>query len=593
MAVVCYRELAVNDMSFIRTTFSSANRERLYPNFWDVLALVLVLAIIMFFAWNARQMATPYQIGQEIPISLSLSMLPFYAGRTVIRMLIAMLFSLLFTFIFGTWAAKSRRAERLIIPMIDVLQSVPILGFLSVTIAGFIALFPGSLLGPECAAIFMIFTSQAWNMALGFYQTVRSVPAEVEEASRMFHLSAWQRFWRIEVPYSMPGLLWNAMASMSAGWFFVVAAEAFTVSHQQILLPGIGSYIAVAIEAANMQAIVYAITTMLVVIVIYDQLLFRPLVAWAEKFRPEQHASEKVSESWVINFFRRTRLMRRFGVWLTYLFDTFVNIRIFQRRIKMTDRLPQHTRGDVFGVLFWDASIIIISTAAFCFLTWDVVQHVTTREVLHTFLLGLITGSRVFLLIILCSLIWVPVGVWLGLRPGMSNIAQPIAQILAAFPANLLYPFVVVFIVQNHLSPNIWLTPLILLGSQWYILFNVIAGASTIPKELIQVADNLGVVGWLRWSRLLLPAIFPYYITGAITAAGGGWNASIVAEVASWGSEHVEADGLGAYITHYTNTGNFTHVALGIGMMCLLVLIFNRLLWRPLYKYAEMRFALE
>lgn len=582
-------------MSFIKSTFSSAYRVRLYPNFWDMLALLLVLAIIMFFAWNARQMATPYEIGQEIPISLDVKMLPFYAGRTVVRMLIAMLFSLLFTFIFGTWAAKSHRAERLIIPMIDVLQSVPILGFLSVTVAGFIALFPGSLLGPECAAIFAIFTSQAWNMALGFYQTVRTVPSEVEEAARMFHLSSWQRFWRIEVPYSTPGLLWNAMASMSAGWFFVVAAEAITVSHQEILLPGIGSYIATAIAGANMRAIAYAIVTMFIVIVIYDQLLFRPLVAWSEKFKSEQHASEKVRESWVINFFRRTRMMRQLGAYFTYLFEMAVNSTLFKSKLRegkgAAPRMP--SRFPNLNALIWDIIVIVLAIAAFCFFAWDIVQHVSFKEIAHVFMLGIITAARIFALIILCSFIWVPVGVWLGLRPWLSDIAQPIAQILAAFPANLLYPFVVVFIVSHHLNPNVWLTPLILLGSQWYILFNVLAGASAIPKELIQVADNLGVFGWLRWSRLLLPAIFPYYVTGAITAAGGGWNASIVAEVASWGKVHVEAVGLGAYITHYTNTGNFTHVALGIGMMCILVLLFNRLLWRPLYDYAEKRFVLE
>lgn len=227
-------------MSFIRNNFMTAYRARLYPNYWDVLALLFVMTIILFFAWTAKQMATPYHLGQAIPISLNASALPLYAARTVVRMLIALVFSLLFTFVFGTWAAKSARAERIIIPVIDILQSVPILGFLSVTVAGFIGLFPGSMLGPECATIFVIFTSQAWNMALGFYQTVKAVPSEVEEAARMFHLSAWQRFWRIEVPYSMPGLLWNAMASMSAGWFFVVAAEAITVSNQTILLPGWG-----------------------------------------------------------------------------------------------------------------------------------------------------------------------------------------------------------------------------------------------------------------------------------------------------------------------------------------------------------------
>src|SRR3990167_1603112 len=283
----------VAKMSFLRSTVMTVHRSRLYPNSWDICALLFVLVLITSLAFVAKQMATPYELGQTIPISLNPAVLPLYAARTVVRMLIALCFSLLFTLTVATWAAKSRRAEKILIPMIDVLQSVPILGFLSVTVAGFIGLFPGSMLGPECAAIFAIFTSQAWNMALGFYQTVRSVPAEVNEAARMFHLSAWQQFWRIEVPFSMPGLLWNAMASMSAGWFFVVAAEAITVSNQEILLPGIGSFIAVAIQAADMRAIGYAVITMFIVIILYDQLFFRPLVAWSDKFRSGGVSNEK------------------------------------------------------------------------------------------------------------------------------------------------------------------------------------------------------------------------------------------------------------------------------------------------------------
>lgn len=301
-------------MSFFRSTFKQAYRSRIYPNYWDMLALLIVLAVITLFAWNAKQMATPYHLGQEIPISLSLSELPFYASRTVVRMLIGLVFSLLFTFIFGTWAAKSHRAGRILIPLIDVLQSVPILGYLSLVITAFIALFPNSLLGPECAAIFAIFTSQAWNMALGFYQTVRMVPTEVREAARMFHMTAWQQFWRIDVPFSMPGLLWNTMASMSAGWFFVVASEAITAANQQILLPGIGSYISVAIQAADLRAISYAVLTMFIVIIIYDQLLFRPLVAWSEKFKPDKEnvGAVEAPESWVINLFRRTKNNAKF-----------------------------------------------------------------------------------------------------------------------------------------------------------------------------------------------------------------------------------------------------------------------------------------
>lgn len=574
----------------------TAYRARMYPNYWDVLALLFVLAVIMFLAWTAKQMATPYRLGQVIPISLDPSVLPFYAARTVVRMLIALCVSLLFTFTFATWAAKSRRAERIIIPIIDILQSVPILGFLSVTVAGFIGLFPGSLLGPECAAIFVIFTSQAWNMALGFYQTVRSVPAEVQEAAKMFHLSAWQRFWRIDVPFSMPNLLWNAMASMSAGWFFVVATEAITVSNQKILLPGIGSYIATAIQAANLQAISYAIFAMLIVILIYDQLLFRPLVAWAERFKAEREGtgSEYIVESWVINLFRRTRIVRQMGIQLAQLFDRFVNIKLFR---SYHDKVPQQPSSQRFHqrvvAIVYSLMMVVISAFTLLFLLTYIVNNISLPEIKHVFLLGLVTAFRVVVLILLCSLLWVPVGVWIGLRPRAAQLVQPIAQVLAAFPANLLYPFMVVFIVTYHLNPNIWLTPLMILGAQWYIVFNVIAGASSMPKDLLQVADNLGVVGWQRWRRLLLPSIFPSYITGAITAAGGAWNASIVAEVASWGNETLVATGLGAYITQYTAKGNFPRIALGIGMMCVLVLVFNRLIWRPLYTYSVNRFLLE
>ena len=578
----------------LHTNLITTYRARLSPNYWDILALFMVLSIIVLFAWNAKQMATPYQLGQTIPISLKASYLPLYASRTVVRMLIALLFSLLFTFVFGTWAAKNQRAGRIIIPVIDVLQSVPILGYLSLVIPAFIALFPGSLLGPECAAVFVIFTSQAWNMAFGFYQTVRTVPAEVREASRMFHLSAWQHFWRIDVPFSMPGLLWNTMASMSAGWFFVVASEAIITANQEILLPGIGSYIFVAIRAANLEAITFAVIAMFIVILIYDQLLFRPLVAWSEKFKAEHEGAgiDKVTaESWVIDFFRRTRTFRYIGTQLALLFEMFVNIRIL--RLPKTPQFQEEKQPDWVFNIFWNAVVFCMGGIALWIIVNFLRHQIQLYDVYEVLYLGIITAFRVLILIFLCSLIWVPIGVWIGRRPHAARIAQPIAQILAAFPANLFYPFIVMLIVTYHLNPNIWLTPLMILGSQWYILFNVIAGASSLPKDLIQVIDNLSVSGWLRWQKLLLPGIFPYYITGAITAAGGAWNASIVAEVASWGDTKLEADGLGAYITNYTTLGNFSHIALGIGMMCLLVLIFNRLIWRPLYLYAENRFSLE
>lgn len=578
-------------MNFLRNTFMNTYKNRLYPNYWDIIALLLVLGFVMVLAWDARQMTMPYHLGQPIAISLDPGSLLGYALRTVSRMLIALLCSLLFTFTFATWAAKSERAEKIIIPVIDVFQSIPILGFLSITIVGFIALFPNSLLGPECAAIFVIFTSQAWNMALGFYQTVRSVPTELKEAAKAFHLSAWQTFWRIEVPFSMPGLLWNMMMSMSAGWFFIVYSEAVSVSNQQILLPGIGSYIAVAIGSQNLHAIAYAIFTMFIVILIYDQLLFRPLVAWAEKFRSDQVGHETENNSWVIDLFHRTRLFRNLGEKIAVWLDAFVNISYFRSK----PNEYHHSWASQHEKLVnnaWNIFLALVIASIVGFMVYFIRQNFPLSEVLHVIMLGLITGLRVFVLIILCSLVWVPVGVWVGLRPRAAKIVQPIAQFLAAFPANLFYPVIVVLIVTYHLNVNIWLTPLMILGVQWYVLFNAIAGASQIPKDLLQAADNMGLRFWLRWRRLILPGIFPYYITGAITAAGGAWNASIAAEVVSWGNEKLVATGLGAYISEYTATGNFPHIALGIGMMCLLVLFFNRVLWRPLYVWAQTRFQL-
>lgn len=577
-------------MSFFRETFMTVYKNRLYPNYWDILAFIFFFSIISLLAWAAKQMNAPYHLGAVIPISLDPQYLPFYALRTVLRMLIALLCALLFTLTVATWAAKSKRAECFIIPLIDILQSVPILGFLSITVVGFIKLFPGSMLGPECAAIFAIFTSQAWNMALGFYQTVRTVPADLQEVARMLHLSAWQRFWRIEAAFSLPGLLWNMMVSMSAGWFFVVASEAISVSNQQILLPGIGSYIAVAIKEANLTAIYYAIITMFVVILIYDQILFRPLVAWAEKFKAENIASGREAHSWLMDLMHRTRWIRYFGGILYRRWNAFVNIS-WPTLSSVIAVKPTRRRwffsylGDIF---FWLLIVFVIGFSVYRFVpyfSWNVISHV--------FFLGCLTALRVFILVLLCSLIWVPIGVYIGRRPNIAYVMQPVAQFLAAFPANLLYPLVVMLIVTFHVNPEIGLTPLMILGAQWYILFNIIAGASVLPKDFLDVADNLGMSTWLRWRRVILPGIFPYYITGAITAAGGTWNASIVAEVVSWGDTRISILGLGNYISTQTLQGDFVYTAIAIGIMSFLVIIINRFFWRPLYVMATNRFVLE
>ncbi len=562
------------------------------PNYWDLIALCIIFGLIVLVAWGGAQMDRPYNVGQTITLSLNPSHLPMYAVRTVLRMFIALFCSLIFTFCIGTWAAKNKKAERIIIPIIDVLQSVPVLSFLAIGVPLFIALFKGSLMGPECAAIFAIFTSQVWNMVLSFYQSMSSIPKDLREATAIFQLSAWQRFWRLEIPYAMPGLLWNMMMSMSGSWFFVTACEAISIAHQTITLPGVGSYIALAITHADKAAIVYAIITMLIVIFLYDQCLFRPLVQWSEKFKFEEVLSERISRSWVVNLFQRTHVLRHFGTVFTTFFDSFVNIKPLNRHKKVSVIKKSDLHRKVTTAI---TNIIITALLIYAvYLIEQYLQHtVTWHDILKTLELGGITAIRVIVLIFLCSLIWVPVGVWIGFRPRVAATIQPIIQFLAAFPMNLLFPVVAMWIVKYKLNINIWVSPLMVLGTQWYILFNVIAGASTIPEELRLVTRNLGVKGLVRWKRLILPGIFPFFVTGAITAAGGAWNASIIAEAISWGNIKLTAAGLGAYITHFSRLGNFPQIALGTIMMCLFVLVINRIIWRPLYNLATERFRAE
>ncbi len=576
-------------MSHHRFYFSNRDNVSRFINRWDVLLLILFISIFFFLGWAAKQMATPYSLGAPLSISLDPSKLPFYALRTVLRMFIALISSIVFTFFVGALAAKNRRAEQIIIPAIDILQSVPVLSFLAITITGFIHLFPNSLLGPECAAIFVIFTAQVWNMTFSFYQSLKRVPHDLCEAAAMFQLSAWQRFWKIEVPYSMPGLLWNMMVSMSASWFFVVLSEAIAVSHQDIRLPGVGSYIALAIEQRDVYAVGYAILTMVVVIFLYDQVLFRPLIAWSEKFKAEQLSDEEDYQSWLIDLLRRSRLMVDCSTRLSVLKDQFINARWLRQYGPKSFKDVDETRKRHM-VWLWNTVILMFILSGGYLLLSYILDVLNFKEVLHVFLLGAATGTRVIVLIMASSLIWIPVGVWIGLRPRWAKKIQPVIQFCAAFPANLFYPLFVIAIVRFHLSVEVWVTPLMILGTQWYILFNVIVGASMIPRDLYWVANNFGVTGWQWWKRLALPGIFPYYITGAITAAGGAWNASIVAEWVSWGNTTLKATGLGEYIQASTIAGDFHKIALGTAMMCVYVLLFNHVIWQPLYRLSQERF---
>ena len=455
----------------------------------------------------------------------------------------------------------------------------------------FISLFPGNTLGPELAAVFAIFTSQAWNMAFSFYQALRTIPSDLDEASRSYCSSAWQRFCRLEVPFVMPGLVWNMMMSMSGGWFFVVASEAISVGDIRIALPGVGSYVARAIQQSDLAAVGWAIGAMTIAIVLYDQLLFRSMVAWADKFRFQQTAAQIVPNSVVLDLFRRSRLLKQLGKPIGTGLHKAARARLaLPQRLHWAARWsPPARMVDVgwYGFIFGGIGYV----------AWELVGFARSTLSLADFTIaagnGALTLVRVVILIALASAIWVPIGVTVGLRPKLTERVQPIAQFLAAFPANLLFPVAVFLIVRFGLAPKIWLSPLMILGTQWYILFNVIAGAGAFPSDFREAAASFRVRPWRWWRQVVLPGILPYYITGAITASGGAWNASIVSEAVSWGSTRLTASGLGAYIAEMTEAGDYPRIALGIAVMSVLVIALNRLLWRPLYAFAERRTRLD
>ncbi|MCX7739622.1 MAG: ABC transporter permease subunit [Meiothermus sp.] len=652
---------------------------------WDLLVIPGVLALLALLTLALEGATAPYApTSPDLTVSLDPVHLPYYGLRSLFRMLAALLLSLLFTFTYATAAAKLPRAEKVLIPLLDFLQSLPILGFLTATTGIFLGLFRGSLFGLEAASIFAIFTSQVWNMAFSFYTSLRTVPKELQEAAAMLRLSSWQRFWKLEVPFAMPGLVWNAMMSVSGGWFFVVASEVISVvgRERDQYLPGVGAYVALAIERADFRAMLYAGLTLFVLVLLYDQLLFRPVVAWAEKFKFEQSAPEETAQSWVLTLLQRARLTRRIarlpqplwewlwrqsarknrpgaaleppprlrfqtrradlafnlavmlgalgllGVLLGYLFGPglgFGGGQMLQPNPNLNPALSPAIAQRFAGLGIRPDPDQAVWLSRLCAATQggtvleeglkmllrepgvkappDLKQacqkplapegRVAWPEALEVLRLGLFTALRVTLVVLLATLFWLPLGVYIGLRPRLARFVQPLAQFGAAFPANLLFPLFVVAIVHFRLNPEVWVSPLMVLGAQWYILFNAVAGAAAIPNDLKEAARMYGLRGGLAWRRLLLPAMFPALVTGGITASGGTWNASIVAEVVRWGDTTLVATGLGAYIARWS-TGAFNpHVGLGMLAMGLLVLAYNRLLWRPLYRLAEERFRLD
>lgn len=549
--------------------------------------LVVVFALVRL----APGLDRPFSAGTApSTISTDPGELPYYAARSLLRMFLALAVSLVFTFVYATAAARSRRAEKVLLPVLDVLQSVPILGFLAVTVTAFIALFPGSTLGLECASIFAIFTSQAWNMTFAFHHSLVTQPTELDEAARLMRLTKWQRFWKLDVPGGMIPLVWNAMMSFGGGWFFLAASEAITVNDRTYALPGIGAYVATAVDAGQLGRVGLAVLTMALMVVGVNALFWRPLVAWAERFRQEDSAAAERPRSITLDLLRRSSVPRVVAVPLRPLGR---GLSTLTRPLGLAEH-PLHTppgRRRCGDLVFTVAVCTVVAYGVYRALSY-VHATVGLGAFGEAFALGAVTFARVVLILVVATAVWVPVGVWIGMNPRISRLAQPVVQLLASFPANFLFPFVIAFFVATHVSLDVGGILLMSLGAQWYILFNVIAGASAIPTDLRQAMDSFGTTRVQRWRQLILPAVFPSFVTGAITAAGGAWNASIVAEVVTYNHQTLTATGLGAFIAQATGSGDLPRVLVGVVVMSVYVVGLNRLFWRRLYHLSETRYSL-
>jgi NitT/TauT family transport system permease protein len=558
----------------------------------DIAVLVAVLVVLYAVLRVGHGATVSFSPKGLEHVSTSPARLPYDAARSLLRMFIALFFSTVFTLLYGYAAARSRRAEKVLVPILDILQSVPVLGFLTITVTVFISLFAGSELGLEAASIFAIFTAQAWNMTFSFYASLKSLPRELDELSRSLRLTRWQRFWKIEAPSGAIGLVWNGMLSFGGSWFFLVASEAISLHDHTYSLPGIGSFVGAAISKGDLGAVGLAIATMIVMVITVNVVFWRPLVAWSERFRYETTEAAQAQRSVVLDVLARSSWPRLLGRVRARLAEPLGRA---MRVLGRDERPPavSSARQRAGDIAFAAAVGGLVAYGAYELLHFIASSRgVGLGQIPHCFALGAVTFGRVVVLVVFATLVWVPVGVWIGMNPRVARLAQPVVQVLASFPANFLFPFATLAFIKLDIPINIGGILLMALGAQWYILFNVIAGASAIPSDLREAMDVLGVRGRQRWKRLIIPGILTSYVTGGITAAGGAWNASIVAEVVTYHHTTLTATGLGAYIVSASNAGNKAKLICGVAVMAIFVVTVNRLFWRRLYRLAETRYSL-
>jgi len=558
-------------------------------NMPDLLMFAAGLALFYGVVTVARTWLGP--LTPQVEVSRSPWALPVYAGYSLLRIGVAYALSLLFTLVYGYVAAYNTRAERYMIPLLDVLQSIPVLSFLPGVMLAMVALFPGRQLGLEFGSILLIFTGQVWNMAFSFYASLKSIPREMREAAKIYGFSWWQRFTEVELPFAAIGLVWNSMMSVAGGWFFLMACEMFVLGKRDFRLPGLGSYLQTAASAGDTQAILWGITAMVAVIVLLDQFVWRPVIAWAEKFKVEQVESTDIPSSWFLYLLRESRAMAQLRKKaLRPIRERLLSHFAVLHHVQRGSRPPERWK-------IW--STRVLSIAALLLVGYGAIRAVATLAGLnHHELRQLVAGTgatflRVNAALLLGTLWTVPLGVAIGLHPKLARVAQPFVQIAASVPATALFPIALLLLIRIGGGLGLGSIVLLLLGTQWYILFNVIAGAIAIPTDLKEATDVFRIKAWGRWQRLILPGIFPYLVTGLVTASGGAWNASIVAEYFHFGGQTISTVGLGSTISQATDSGNLDLLVAATVAMAATVVTINRLVWRKLYRLAQSRFRLE
>jgi len=553
----------------------------------DLLIVIALAALIAGVIALARRWTAPLR--PTVDIDLSLWALPKYTLLSLARGVAAYTLSLLFTLVYGSIAAHNRIAERVMIPVLDILQGIPVLGFLPGLVLGMVALFPHSNVGLELACVVMIFTGQVWNMTFSFYGSLRAIPSELRETARVYRFGWWKRFRTLEVPSSMIGLVWNSMMSMAGGWFFLTVTEAFTLGDHDFRLPGVGSYMSVAIDHGDARAMAGAAAAMIAMIVAVDQLVWRPALAWAQKFKIEDTGASESATSWVLDLLQRSRVIAWSEERVGRLFGLLERRPAGGQAPADADRSPLWVRaagwtaaGVVFLLAVWGAAHLAALLA-----------QLTRADCLRLAGALALTFLRTYAALALGALWTVPVGIWIGLSPRRIRVLQPVIQVAAAFPAPMIFPLVTLAILAAGVPFGWGCVALMLLGSQWYILFNVLAGAGAMPNDLREVAEVYALGRWKRWRTLYLPAVVPYLVTGLVTAAGGAWNASIVAEYVRYRGETLIAPGLGSLITTATAAANFPLLAAGVLTMSLGIVALNRTVWRRVHYFADERFALN